>query len=94
MVLFEKVDACVEPVLSLGEALRDPQVEARGLIVEADIPGCGKVKQLGHPICYSATPPEYRSIGVSAGADTRDVLRELGYTESEIEEFERTGLFT
>jgi alpha-methylacyl-CoA racemase len=94
MVLFGKVDACVEPVLSLGEALRDPQVEARGLIVEVDVPGCGKVKQLGHSIRYSAALPEYRSAGVSAGAHTREVLRELGYTESEIDEFEKTGLFT
>ena len=94
MALFGKVDACVEPVLSLGEALRDPQVEARGLIVDMDVPGCGKVRQLGHPIRYSATPPEYRSGGVLAGAHTREVLRELGYAESEIDEFEKTGLFT
>ena len=67
MALFGKVDACVEPVLALGEALGDPQVEARGLVVEVDLPGCGKVKQIGHPIRYSATPPEYRSAGVSCG---------------------------
>ncbi|MBU2227102.1 MAG: CoA transferase, partial [Proteobacteria bacterium] len=57
MALFGKVDACVEPVLSLGEALGDPHVSARDLIVEIDLPGGGKVKQLGHPIRYSATPP-------------------------------------
>ena len=94
MVLFGKVDACVEPVLALGEALRDPHVEARGLVVEVNLPGGGKVKQLGHPIRYSATPPEYRSVGVPAGTHTREVLRELGYAESEIDEFEKTGLFT
>ncbi|MBA4421739.1 MAG: carnitine dehydratase [Syntrophus sp. (in: bacteria)] len=94
MVLFGKVDACVEPVLALGEALRDPQVEARGLVVEVSLPGGGKVKQLGHPIRYSATPPEYRSAGVPAGTHTREVLSELGYAESEIDEFAKTGLFT
>ena len=94
MVLFGKVDACVEPVLALGEALRDPHVEARGLVVELNLSGGGKVKQLGHPIRYSATPPEYRSVGVPAGVHTREVLRELGYAESEIDEFEKTGLFT
>lgn len=94
MVLFGKVDACVEPVLALGEALRDPHVEARGLVVEVNLPGGGKVKQLGHPVRYSATPPEYRSVGVPAGAHTREVLRESGYAESEIDEFEKTGLFT
>jgi alpha-methylacyl-CoA racemase len=94
MALFGKVDACVEPVLELGEALRDPHVEARGLIVDVDLPGGGKVKQLGHPIRYSASPPEYRSAGVLAGTHTREVLRELGYAESEIDAFEKKGVFS
>ncbi|MBU3931251.1 MAG: CoA transferase [Proteobacteria bacterium] len=93
MALFAKVDACVEPVLALGEALADPHVSARGLVVEVDLPGEGTVRQLGHPIRYSATPPEYRSAGVPAGTHTREVLRELGYTDAEIEKFEKTGLF-
>ncbi len=92
--LFDRVDACVEPVLGLGEALGDPQVEVRGLVVEVDIPGCGTVKQIGHPIRYSATPPEYRSVGVCAGTHTREVMAELGYVEDEIDEFEKTGLFS
>ena len=92
-MLFRSVDACVEPVLALGEALRDLHVEARGLVVEVGLPGGQKVKQLGHPIRYSATPPEYRSAGVPAGTHTREVLRELGYAESEIDEFAKTGLF-
>ena len=93
LALFATVDACVEPVLSLGEALADPHVEARGLVVEVPLPGGGTVRQLGHPIRYSATPPEYRSAGCTAGTHTRQVLRELGYTEEEIGEFEKTGLF-
>ncbi|MHB8770134.1 MAG: CaiB/BaiF CoA transferase family protein [Syntrophales bacterium] len=92
--LFSRVDACVEPVLGLGEALDNPQVEARGLVVDVDVPGCGSVKQIGHPIRYSATPPEYRSAGVSAGAHTREVMAELGYRDDEIDEFEKTGLFS
>ncbi len=93
MALFAKVDACVEPVLRSGRPSNDEQVRARGLVVEVDLPGGGTVRQLGHPIRYSATPPEYRSAGVPAGTHTREVLRELGYTEAEIGEFEKTGLF-
>ena len=92
--IFSRVDACVEPVLGLGEALTDPHIQARGLVVEVEAPGCRKVKQIGHPIRYSATPPEYRSAGVCAGAHTREIMGELGYTESEIDEFEKTGLFS
>ncbi|MCE5265582.1 MAG: CoA transferase [Deltaproteobacteria bacterium] len=93
IALFAKVDACVEPVLSLGEALRDAQVEARGMVVEVEAPGCGTVRQPGHPISYSATPPAYGPAGVASGVHTREVLLGLGYREAEIDEFEKTGLF-
>ena len=42
---------------------------------------------------YSATQPEYGPAGVRAGAHTRQVLREIGYADDEIDEFEKTGLF-
>jgi len=91
--VFGKIDACVEPVLSLGEALEDDQVRARGMVVEVGLPGGGKVKQPGHPIRYSATPPEYGPAGCVAGIHTREVLLDLGYGNDEIDEFEKTGLF-
>jgi crotonobetainyl-CoA:carnitine CoA-transferase CaiB-like acyl-CoA transferase len=91
---FAKVDACVEPVLSLGEALEDPQVRARGMVVEVDLPGGKKVRQPGHPIHYSATPPQYRGAGVGTGTHTREVLRGIGYGDDQIDAFERTGLFS
>ena len=93
LALFATVDACVEPVLSLGEALADPQVSARGMVVEVDLPGGGTVRQLGHPIHYSVTKPEYRAAGCAAGAHTHEILHELGYRDEEIDEFENTGLF-
>jgi crotonobetainyl-CoA:carnitine CoA-transferase CaiB-like acyl-CoA transferase len=64
------------------------------MIVEVGLPGGGRMKQIGHPIRYSATQPEYRSAGVAAGTHTREILRELGYAESAIDAFETTGLFT
>jgi len=93
LVLFASVDACVEPVLSIGEALADPLISARGMVVEVDLPDGGTVRQLGHPIRYSATPPEYRAAGCCAGAHTREVLQGLGFQDEEIGEFEKTGLF-
>jgi len=93
MALFTKVDACVEPVLSLMEALDDPQTRERGMVVEVELPGGGTVRQPGHPIRYSATPPRYGKAGCAAGTHTEEVLRGLGYTEGEIAEFEKTGLF-
>jgi crotonobetainyl-CoA:carnitine CoA-transferase CaiB-like acyl-CoA transferase len=63
------------------------------MVVEVDLPGGQKVKQPGHPIRYSATPPAYGRAGVGSGVHTREVLLDLGYSDNEIDEFEKTGLF-
>jgi alpha-methylacyl-CoA racemase len=91
--IFKNFDACVEPVLSLAEALSDPQAQERKMAVELPIPGGGSVKQVAHPIQYSETAPEYRHIGVPAGTHTFEILTKLGYTEDAFREFEKTGLF-
>ncbi len=91
---FSKVDACVEPVLSLSEALNDTYVKERGLVVDVGLPDGGKVRQLACPIKFSKTPPEYRQAGAPPGVHTKDVLLELGYSEEEIEAFDKAGLFS
>lgn len=92
--IFREVDCCVEPVLSLGEALNGENARAREMVVEVPLPDGGKVKQLGFPIRFSATEPEYRAVGVPTGTHTREVLLQLGYTEDQIEELATTGLFS
>jgi len=93
--VFKNVDACFEPVLSLEEAFASDLVRERGMIAEVPGPNGLTVKQIANPIKFSETPPEYRSIGKPVtNADTKDIMLELGYTESEIEEFTKDGLFS
>ncbi len=92
--IFAATDACVEPVLSLAEALNSDLARDRGMVVEVPLPGGGTVRQLAHPIKYSATPPAYNRTGVVAGTDTQEVLREIGFAVDEIKGFEKTGLFS
>jgi alpha-methylacyl-CoA racemase len=92
-VCFRQWDACVEPVVSLSEALNDPLAKERVMVVEVALPGEGTVKQLANPIKFSETPAQYDQVGLPIGTHTKEVLLELGYTEQEIEIFEETGLF-
>ena len=93
-VLFNKTDACVEPVLSLEEAFNQPHVKARELIVDVELPNGKKVRQPATAIKFSETPCTYTTTGVAGGVHTREVLLGLGYSEEDIKEFEKTGLFS
>jgi alpha-methylacyl-CoA racemase len=96
MVLFNATDACVEPVMTLSEVFEDSLVKERGMVVELPLPGGGVAKQLANPIKFSEAKPVYKNIGstLASGTQTKEVFRELGYTDSEIDEFEKTGLFS
>ena len=61
--IFRDVEACFEPVLSLGEALNSPQARARGLVVDVPGPKGISCKQVGFPIKFSESQPAYRHIG-------------------------------
>lgn len=90
--IFAKLDACVEPVLNLKEVSEHPQTEAREMIVEVDRDG-KKVKQIAHPIKFSATPPRYDHAGRANGLDTDAILSELGFGEAEAESLRESGAF-
>ena len=40
--VFSKLDACVEPVMSLGEVSQDPHLQSRGMWPEVPVPAVGK----------------------------------------------------
>ncbi|WP_406497135.1 CoA transferase [Streptomyces sp. NBC_01604] len=72
-VLFEGTDACVAPVLDLGEAAAHPHLAARGSLVARD----GVVQPAAAPR-FSVTPSRTGATAPVLGADTRAVLDDWG----------------
>ena len=85
--IFQGKDVCVEPVLTMREALlEDSHVKERELVVDVPLPNSnGKiVKQMGAPIKLSECPIEYKEAGYPLGYHTEEILKSLGYNKEEI----------
>ncbi|NBF02684.1 CoA transferase [Pseudomonas sp. Fl5BN2] len=84
--LFSGLDACVEPVLSLAEAVAHPQLQARQLVSQVPRGDGSFQAQMACPLKFSEGLPEPRHIGAQLGANSAQVLAELGYSPERIEE--------
>ena len=75
-----------------GEFYADhPHAKANSLSVEVDHPHVGKYLRYGAMVEFSLTPGLYRS-SIQTGQHTKPILRELGYTDSEIEDLGTRGI--
>jgi crotonobetainyl-CoA:carnitine CoA-transferase CaiB-like acyl-CoA transferase len=63
----------------------DPQVRAREMVVEVEHARLGAVATLGLPVKFSDTPGQVRTGAPVYGQHTREVLRQHGFGDAEIE---------
>ena len=82
--VFGPLDVCVEPVLTVEEALGHPQATARGMVVDVLKPDGATQRQVASPFRFSGSQAKYRHIGLPAGHDTDTVLAENHYSAEEI----------
>ncbi|QIP88760.1 CoA transferase [Streptomyces sp. Tu 2975] len=86
---FEKAEAAVAPVYDISDVMDDPQYQALGTITEVPDSELGTLRMQNVIFRLSETPGRIRWAGRPHGADTEEVLAELGLTPTDI-----TGLRT
>jgi crotonobetainyl-CoA:carnitine CoA-transferase CaiB-like acyl-CoA transferase len=91
-ILVEEAGIPAGPVQSVEEALYNEQTEARGAVTEIE-DGNRTVPVIEHPIKWGKSDSGFESPAPELGEHNREVFRELGYSEEEVEELEREGAF-
>ena len=88
--LFERLDArgvpceIADPDFAAG-VFDDPEMRARGLVVEQQHPKLGRFEHFGTTIDFSDTPGKIWGPPPLVGQHTREILHEYGFDDTEID---------
>jgi crotonobetainyl-CoA:carnitine CoA-transferase CaiB-like acyl-CoA transferase len=80
----------VAPVYEVDEALADPHVRAREMVVDVEHPRFGTLRETGNPIKIAGVVPRYRP-AAPLGADTAQVLGEVGIGADQLARLRAAG---
>jgi len=78
-------DVLCAPVYDYQELFADPQVHHNQMVVEQEHPQAGRVKVIGIPVKFSATPGEVGPAAPMLGEHTEEILHWLGYDAAAID---------
>lgn len=89
--ILSEADVMCAPVVDYAELTRDPQVAENDMLVDLEHP-LGTVSSIGVPLKLSGTPGRVRGAGPLIGEHTREILRESGHADDEIERLLAEGV--
>lgn len=84
LAAFEKAEAAIAPIQDVRDVMADPQYQALDTVTTVDDPELGPLRMQNVLFRLSSTPGAIRWAGRPHGADTHEILTELGLTEAEL----------
>lgn len=89
---FEEAEAAIAPVYDVRDIIADPQYAAIGTIATVDDPELGAIRMQNQLFRLSATPGSIRWTGRTHGADTDEILGDLGLGSQETDALRERGI--
>ncbi|ALM53591.1 CaiB/BaiF CoA transferase family protein [Halomonas huangheensis] len=80
------------PINDFSEAMHDEHYLERGMVQEVEHPVMGRMKTIGFPTKFSATPLDIRMPAPLFAQHTDEVLQGLGVSEEELAELREKGV--
>jgi crotonobetainyl-CoA:carnitine CoA-transferase CaiB-like acyl-CoA transferase len=84
--MFKQYDIKWAPLPTIAEVVNDPQMRAADAFIELDWPGHGPIETINSPIFVAGSDKRKPEPAPEVGANTREVLRTLGYTNAAIDD--------
>jgi alpha-methylacyl-CoA racemase len=83
--LAELHDICLSSIHEMEDLEKDPQLQARQMIIETEHENGLKLKGVGLPIKFSESKPDAPEPAPSVGQHSIEILKEIGYTDERIQ---------
>ena len=90
--VLDEIDVPCAKVQNIEEVLNDPQIQARGMVVEQDHPVLGKVQLSNLPFHFSDCDTTIRTAAPLLGQHNREIAARLGYSQEQIEAMVKDGV--
>ncbi len=92
LALLDSIDVPSAKVQRIDEVLADPQIQARGMVVEQEHPVIGKIRLPNLPFHFSGCDTSITEVAPDLGQHNAEIAASLGFAEADIAAMQSDGV--
>lgn len=89
---LDAIDVPCAKVQRIDEVLDDPQIKARGMVIEQDHPALGKIKLPNLPFHFSGCDTTVTQVAPDLGQHNAEIAHSLGFSDDDIAAMQADGV--